>query len=468
MSRLSSAGAHIARYFDLAPYRGLLKQVGWVVVPYGVQQVARLGTNIVLARLLAPEIFGLMLLVNTLRTGAELLSDIGIRQSVVRSPNGDDHRFLNVAWTLQLLRGSILTIIMLATAAPITAWYARPELYPIIVAISPVFLLSGMASPALFVVQRKMKLRKRALFEFGCLVFQCTFSIALAYLWRDVWALVWGLVGSVFVSSAMSFLLEPNMRTRLAWDRSYVGEIFNFGKWIFLSTVVYFAATSYDRLYFVAVLSLSMAGVYGVSRTFSDVLGQLAQRTGSLLVFPRIAAMQVRRAEMAPRLRSRRRHTLALVAIATGFGVACADRFILLAYDWRYQSAAFMVPVLLVTTWFSVLSAFADSMLMGCGRPAPGARANMAKFLVLLVGLPIAVSQGSMLEGLIVLLLAEMARWLALIPPSRKEQFMKASDDLQLTAFMLVTAVVVKFTVGLTGLVPTLDEWWALHRLLSL
>lgn len=463
----SSVSAGSRRPFAWITSPKLIGRVGWIVVPYGIMQAARLGTSIVLARLLAPEIFGLMLLVNTLRTGAELLSDIGIRQSVVRSRNGDDPRFLHVAWTLQLLRGAILTCLMLLAAVPVSALYDRPELLPIMIVVSSVFLLSGAASPALFIMQRHMKLEKRALYELGCLLFQCTVSIVLAYFWRDIWALVWGLVASVFFSSAISFLLEPNVRARVAWDPSFVSEIFNFGKWIFLSTLVYFAATSYDRLYFVSVLSLSMAGVYSVSRTFSDILVQLAQRTGSLLVFPRIAALQDHRAEVAPRLRARRRHALALVAVAAGIGVAGADKFMLVAYDVRYQAAAFMVPFLLVTSWFGVLSAFADSMLMGCGRPAPGARANSAKFLVLLVGLPIAISQGAMLQALLVLLVAEVARWIVLIPPSRSEEFMRASDDFQLTALMLGTALAAKYTIGWFGIGPTLQEWWALRLLLT-
>jgi hypothetical protein len=134
----------------------------------------------------------------------------------------------------------------------------------------------------------------------------------------------------------------------------------------------------------------------------------------------------------------------------------------------RYQAAAFMVPFLLVTSWFGVLSAFADSMLMGCGRPAPGARANSAKFLVLLVGLPIAISQGAMLQALVVLLVAEVARWIVLIPPSRREEFMRASDDIQLTALMLGTALAAKCTIGWFGIGPTLQEWWALRLLLTL
>jgi O-antigen/teichoic acid export membrane protein len=254
----------------------------------------------------------------------------------------------------------------------------------------------------------------------------------------------------------------------LSWDERYIKEILHFGKWVFLSTVVYFAASSYDRMYFVAALSISTVGVYGVSRTFSDTLGLLAQRTGSLLIFPRIAALQGHRGDLAQRLRIRRRQTLAIVAVATGIGVAGADKFILVAYDARYHAAAFMVPFLLVTTWFGVLSAFADSMLMGSGRPAPGALANNAKFLVMLAGLPIAVSHGSMLGALAVLLLAEITRWAALLPPSTKEQFMRAIDDVQLTGLMLLTALVAKFALGSVGIVPTPAQWWAMHSLLHL
>lgn len=458
--------SRLARIFATRRLTGLVYQVGWVIAPYGAIQIIRLGTNIVLARLLAPEFFGIMLLVNALRTGAELLSDIGIGQSVVRSANGDDRHFLNVAWTLQVVRGALLSVIMLAAALPVSTLYGRPELLPIIIAVSPIFLLSGLQSPSLFSIQRHMKLPLRAAYDLICIVFQCAFSIALAYIMPSVWALVWSLVVSVAFSTFMSFVISRHHWPRFAWNRVHVGEILNFGKWIFLSTAAYFAATSYDRMYFVAVLSISLAGVYGIARTFSDLLGQLAQRTGTFLVFPKVASFQHRRAEVAPRLRSTRRKTLAMVAVAAGLAVAGADQFILIAYDPRYHAAAFMIPILLITSWFSVLSAFGDSMLMGCGRPAPGAYANVLKFLTMLVGLWLAVQHASMLEALLVLMLAEIVRWIVLLPASVGEKFMKPTDDLQLTVLMLAIALATKLALGSLGLVPTLAQWWAMHGLL--
>lgn len=442
------------------------REVGWVVVPFGLQQVLRLGTNIVLTRLLAPEIFGIMLLINSLRTGTELLSDIGIGQSVVRSPNGEDRDFLDVAWTLQMLRGLLLTLFLLLAAVPIAALYDRPDLAPLILAISPVFLITGLQSAGLFTAQRHMQLQRRAVYEVANTVLASAIGIGMALVITSVWALIIALVLSTVATTLLSFLVFERRLPRFRWEGAHVREIISFGKWIFLSTAVYFAATSYDRFYFVAAVPIAMAGIYGVARTFSDMLAALAQRAGALLVFPRAAAMQDRREELAPRLRHTRRKTLALVALALGVAVAGSDQFILLAYDQRYHAAAFMIPVLIVGVWFGILSTFADSMLMGAGRPAPGAWANFAKFGVMLAGLPIALARGSLLDALLVLVAAEIARWLALLPPSRRERFAGLTDDIALTVLMAAAALTTKWLLGAIGLVPTLGEWWAMRGLL--
>src|SRR6185437_5337929 len=166
--------------------RPLGVQAGWVIAPFVVVQIVRLITNIVLARLLAPEMFGMMLIVNTLRTGTELLSDIGIGQSVVRRKGAPDRAFLDVAWTLQLLRGSLLTLLALVFATPIARLYGH-ELRSILLVVSSIFLLTGLQSPALFLMQRNMELRQRAAYDVMCTMVQCALTVALAYIMPSVW-----------------------------------------------------------------------------------------------------------------------------------------------------------------------------------------------------------------------------------------------------------------------------------------
>ena len=91
----------------------------WTLGGYGGSQIIRFVTTMALTRLLAPELFGIMLIVNTIRTGVELLSDIGIAQSVIRSPDGERPAFYNTAWTLQILRGGLIALVCAGAALPV-------------------------------------------------------------------------------------------------------------------------------------------------------------------------------------------------------------------------------------------------------------------------------------------------------------------------------------------------------------
>ena len=73
--------------------KSIVVRLGWMSVGYGGAQLLRLANNVILARLLAPPIFGLMAVVNSIRTGVELLSDVGIMQNIVSNPRGDHPDF---------------------------------------------------------------------------------------------------------------------------------------------------------------------------------------------------------------------------------------------------------------------------------------------------------------------------------------------------------------------------------------
>ena len=68
--------------------RSVTERLGWTTGSYAVAQAFRLVNNVVLARLLAPELFGIMLIFNILRTGVELLSEIGIGHNIISNKNG--------------------------------------------------------------------------------------------------------------------------------------------------------------------------------------------------------------------------------------------------------------------------------------------------------------------------------------------------------------------------------------------
>src|SRR3954462_15017263 len=122
--------------------KSLVVRLGWTTVSYGAAQFLRLLNNVILARLLAPPIFGLMAIVNAIRTGIELLSDVGIIQNIVSNPRGDDPNFYDTAWTLQAVRGLLLAALCILLAVPAARFFSYPELGAILPLASLFFVFT--------------------------------------------------------------------------------------------------------------------------------------------------------------------------------------------------------------------------------------------------------------------------------------------------------------------------------------
>jgi hypothetical protein len=99
----------------------------WTLGGYGVSQVIRLASSLILARLLFPEAFGLMALVNVFMQGLEMLSDLGIGPGIIQNKRGAEPKFLRTAWTLQIIRGFVLWGITLLLARPVAAFFAARD-----------------------------------------------------------------------------------------------------------------------------------------------------------------------------------------------------------------------------------------------------------------------------------------------------------------------------------------------------
>src|SRR5947207_1886174 len=86
----------------------VLRAGGWSFAGYAAGQVLRLVGNLIVTRLLAPDMFGLMAIATMITVTLTLLSDFGTRENIVQSPHGNDPAFLDTAWVVQIVRGFVL------------------------------------------------------------------------------------------------------------------------------------------------------------------------------------------------------------------------------------------------------------------------------------------------------------------------------------------------------------------------
>ena len=439
--------------------RPTIVRIGWATGSFGLIQILRFANNVILARLLSPPLFGLMLIVNSIRTGIELISDVGINQNIVSNKAGHTPDFYDTAWTLKVLRGVALGAIFFLSSQLFADFFEQPDLALIMPVVALIFVFMGFQSTSAALLQKKKTIGRSTSAEVVVATISLVVHVALALVTPTIWALVLGSVITSAVALVASYIVIPGARHRFMIDRTSAREIFVFGKWIFLSSIIYFLAMNFDRLYFAKLITLTELGIYSIARSLADMLSNLVIRSSNMVLFPSVAGMQATAPELRARLLHARRMVLALVAIGLGCFVAVSDVAVNLLYDHRYAAAGTILPVLLLGIWLAILCVVNDSILLGTGKPAYTTGANAAKLATLVIGIPIAFHYWGLLGAVLILNVGEAVRYVVLWAFGRRQHLGFGRDDMALTILFLITITFARellFSIGATGDIASL------------
>lgn len=256
------------------------------VLSFGGGNILRLASNLALTRLLMPEAFGLMALVQVFITGLNMFSDTGINTSIIQNKRGDEPAFLNTAWTMQIGRGILLWLLCCAIAYPAGQLYNEPMLTAIlpIAGLSP--LIMGLTTTKAATANRHLNLGKLTAIELGTQALGILLMVALAYMLQSVWALVIGNIAVTALRVAVQHMALPGLRNRLFWDQSAFWDLFSYGKFIFLSTAVTFMITQGDKAILGGYVSLAELGVYNIGYFLGAIPYLLCTAIATKVIFP--------------------------------------------------------------------------------------------------------------------------------------------------------------------------------------
>lgn len=431
----------------------------WTLGGYGTGQLIRLGSNLILARLLFPGAFGLMALVNVFMQGLEMLSDIGIGPSIIQNKRGGERAFLNTAWTIQILRGAALWLVSLALARPAAAFFGAQDPAALqLAALLPISglsaLIAGFNSTSLFTLNKRMDMRRVTMLQLGPQVVSLVVSIVWALsLSASVWAVVAGNLAAALARCAMSHAMNAGGPDRLGWERGAARELENFGRWVFVSTLVSFVAQNLDRVLLGRLLSLDELGLYAIAMVFARVATNVSTRLTNTVVFPILSRYQDRPARLvAFALRARGAVLWAGGAVCAGFAIL-APSFFSLLYDPRYAGAGRISQWLALYVWTWILTATIDRIPLALGRPRALFVANLAGAAGLLLaygGYRLAGLPG-FIGGLALSSLATHACVVATVPVQRVDMVRQAA---------VATFALAVYTVPSVLLTGHLDGHW--------
>jgi PST family polysaccharide transporter len=221
----------------------------------------RLGSLMVLARLLDPKDFGLVAMVTVVTGALNLFRDFGLSTVTVQRTSVTKQELSTLFW-LNVLVGSVLSCIALAGAGPIAAFYHEPRLRAITLALAGVFLFNALGVQHSALLQRQMRFPTLAGIDTLSVTAGVAVGIVSALYGFGYWALVamtltTPLVFSVAVWIAAAWL--PGLPRRNAGMASMI----RFGGTVTLNSVVVYIAYNLEKLLLGRFWGADALGIYG-------------------------------------------------------------------------------------------------------------------------------------------------------------------------------------------------------------
>lgn len=354
---------------------------------YGMGQALRLASNLILTRLLFPEAFGLMALVAVIMQGLAMFSDVGVSPAIMQSKRGDDQKFLDTAWTIQVMRGVMLWAFACIIAIPVAGLYQEPLLAWILPCAGISLLISGFNPTRIDTANRHLLLGRLTGLDLIAQASGIVIAVILAWYLHSVWALVISGIASSSILLALYNLYLPGQRNRFHWERKSADELIGFGKWIFLSTICGFLYMQGDKLLLGKYLPLDQFGIYNIGfflASFPLLMGGVMTRKVLIPVYRERPPTES--VENFRKLQKMRFLLTAAMFALTGAVSLAGVVLINLMYDPRYAMAgavvvliaAMQIPQMLVLTYeqaalaagdsrrFFVLSAARAVLTLGC------------------------------------------------------------------------------------------------------
>lgn len=434
----------------------------WTIAGYGGRQLLRLGSNLIMTRLLRPEFFGLMALVTTIKIGIELFSDYGIAQSIVNNRRGDDPVFLDTAWSLKIIRGFQIWALSFVLAYPVAQFYGaqdpQGELLYLLPIVGFTAVLDGFSSTSLLSWERHLEVRKLMIYDL-VITGVSLIGFILLCLWNpSVWALAIGNVLSAAIHLVSSHFVDPSHRNRFRLDREVLKEIHNFGKWIAVASAIMFLADQADRFVLAKLLSFEQLGVYSIAYTLASIPRDVIRELSSKVIYPAISKqLDLPRLHLREKIVKQRWLLLFGIAVGLAALTTCGDWIIMLLYQGRnkhweqYQHATWMMPILCSGIWFSVLFYTTSPALMAISKPVYSAQSNFVRFAMIGIGMPLAFFQFGEVGAIVVIALSDFPLYGVNLYGLRQEKLSCTMQDLYCTAFfvaVLALFLLTRYSLG--------------------
>jgi O-antigen/teichoic acid export membrane protein len=240
---------------------------GWVVGWRFSTRFIGLFSTLILVRLLTPADFGIVALATSFAQGFSQLCEAGVEAAIIRDTN-PDRALYDTGFTINLIRGLGVALVLLIAAFPIAVIFHNPHLAPVLLAVAAISAIGSMENIGVVDFRRFIAFDREFILKIIPRIAQTAIAITLSLLFRSYWALIVALLVNQTLTTLMTYRLHP-YRPRLslvAWRR-----IAHYSAWTWVNNLVNLLNSNGTNFIIGKVFGVGAVGIYGLGNEIAGL-----------------------------------------------------------------------------------------------------------------------------------------------------------------------------------------------------
>lgn len=309
----------------------------------------------VLARLLAPEAFGLVAMGSLVLRFGQYFAQMGIGQALVQRRNlTDDH--VRAGFSTSAAVGAVFAAAVWFGAPLAAAAFDAPRLTNVVRVMGLSFFISGLSLTALGLLRREMRFRGIAVAEVSAYVVgYAAVGITMAFTGFGVWSLVAAALSQAAIAAAVyNALARPHIRP--VFKRRPYTELLGFGSQVSVITFLEFVNANLDTMVVGRVRGATPLGYYSRALSLTGMPMYYMSTSLTRVLYPSMSRVQDDRARLG-------RAYLSIIAVLAGVGLPVAlgmsgasREIILVLYGAKWAAAIPVMRVVAIAAGLAMLS----------------------------------------------------------------------------------------------------------------
>lgn len=384
----------------------VINGLAWEALTKLIVQIISWASTIIVARLLAPEDYGVIAVSGVFVGLCMKIAGMGIGSAIIYQKNISKEELSSIFWSATIL--SCLAYLILYVAAPFIAnFYDMPELTAILRTAGLIIVLSGVSVVPRSLVSKQMRFKLSAILNMVSGLVVTVSALIFAYLGYRYWSLVLSTLLGELILVLLYFYYERYI-PQLFLKIGLVKEAYKYGFSILAGRIMDHLNTQWIPLIAGSVLGKSATGYFQMAYTLSSLpLTKIAELMGKI-IFPAFASIQDERDKCLSVFLVMHKY-LFIVSCPMFIGLALvADELVLLLLGEKWALIVVPMQLICIVNVLYISIYCIQRVLEGVG----GSKALVVYQSICLVLFPIALLVGSHLNQLAGMLMA----WGAVVP----------------------------------------------------